>query len=527
MTNNIIKYTFWAALLIFITTSCNDFLDEVPDNRTNIGSDGKNIEELMVSAYPSTHYAVITELSSDNVDDCGAVYSEYASRFNEEAYKWSPITQPDNDGLEEVWGGGYLAIAASNEALQAISKADNPSSLDTQKGEALITRAYNHFSLANVFCMHYKKGSTDMGIPYMTIPETTVNPKYDRETIEETYKKINTDIETALPLIDDAAFKDKPIKYHFNKKAAYAFAARFNLFYENYDNVIEYANVVLGPNPEEMLRDWSYLASTSDRMIRGNRYSDAQEDANLLLLAVTTHAGLYYNEYFYGGRFTYNAGIEGAEINSEVGERGQAVPGPWKQSQILSSDAWSSTPKITVRKLAPYFEVKDPVSAIGLYKSVFPLFTAEEALLSRAEAYAMKGMYDKATEDIATFTKAFLVNAPAATRDEINDYFSSLEYYTPTKPTPKKELKPSFSIQSGEQENFIHCILLCRRMLSIHEGTRWFDVKRFGIEIYRRYYNEFTGVFTVLDTMKDNDKRRAIQLPQDVIASGSIAANPR
>ncbi len=54
-------------------------------------------------------------------------------------------------------------------------------------------------------------------------------------------------------------------KYHFNRKAAYAFAARFYLFYvqkdkSNYDKVIQYAGEVLGNTPAEVLRDWATMA---------------------------------------------------------------------------------------------------------------------------------------------------------------------------------------------------------------------------------------------------------------------------
>ena len=55
--------------------------------------------------------------------------------------------------------------------------------------------------------------------------ETTVNPSYDRGTLATTYQRIAADIEEGLPLIDDNIYSKA--KYHFNKKAAYAFAALF------------------------------------------------------------------------------------------------------------------------------------------------------------------------------------------------------------------------------------------------------------------------------------------------------------
>lgn len=99
-----------------------------------------------------------------------------------------------------------------------------------------------------------------------------------------------------------------------------------------------------------------------------------------------------------------------------------------------------------------------------------------------------------------------------------------MKFYTPKTPTPKKALHPDFTVESGTQENLIHAILHVRRILTLHEGLRWFDIKRYGLEIYRRtvYNNEIT----VNDELKADDSRRAIQLPQSVITAG-LEANPR
>lgn len=48
---NIIK----AVALFLIVSSCNDILDETPDNRTTIDS-AEKISELLVGAYPDAGY---------------------------------------------------------------------------------------------------------------------------------------------------------------------------------------------------------------------------------------------------------------------------------------------------------------------------------------------------------------------------------------------------------------------------------------------------------------------------------------
>lgn len=79
-------------------------------------------------------------------------------------------------------------------------------------------------------------------------------------------------------------------------------------------------------------------------------------------------------------------------------------------------------------------------------------------------------------------------------------------------------------VESGIQENFIHCILHMRRIATLHEGLRWPDIKRYGIVIYRRSIANNNIVVT--DEMPVNDARRAMQIPKSVVLAG-MQPNPR
>ena len=244
-----------AAALVALP-ACNDFLDEMPDNRTELDSSDK-ITSLLVSAYSEHTYPVTCEYASDNVDETALVSPNFEPE-QEEYYRWQDVTAAvTNEAPQAVWSQYYMAIAAANHALDAIKElggADTPQ-LKAAKGEALICRAYAHFCLANMFCQAYNPqyASEDLGIPYMEKAETILNPKYTRGTLANVYSKIDADLIEGLPLITDE-FYSVP-KYHFNQKAAYAFAARFYLFYQKWDECIAAAKVVLGSAPETMMRD--------------------------------------------------------------------------------------------------------------------------------------------------------------------------------------------------------------------------------------------------------------------------------
>ncbi len=511
-------HTFIIAVVAVLFVSCGDFLEVSPDNRALVDTDSK-ITNLLVSAYPDQSAWLLCELSSDNADDNGSTWTT-TTALEKQAFTWSDASEDQQDSPQAIWDGYYHAIASANQALQAINDLGNPTRLNAQKGEALICRAYCHFVLVNVFCKSYgANSSADLGIPYMSKTETKVSPHYERGNVADVYSKIDADIQAALPLIDDQIYS--VIKYHFNRKAAYAFATRFNLFYRNYNKVIEYAQNVLTSDPLSVLRDWQYGGTLSNNdNFRPDWYIGNDNRATLLDITTQSLWGRVAGPSFGGSKYSHNAMIADNETVSSSG--------PWGSSGMFyfRSASYSQIPKVISRKFVEYFEYTDPVNGIGYPHIVQAEFTTDEALLCRAEAYILKKDYDNATKDLATFMTAYSSAGALMTRTKINSFYSGIGYYTPTIPTVKKHLNPDFVIETGEQENFIDCVLHLRRILTIHEGLRWFDVKRYGIELNRRTIEGNTNISVSSDTLKVNDPRRAIQIPQNVINAG-ITANPR
>ena len=144
----------------------------------------------------------------------------------------------------------------------------------------------------------------------------------------------------------------------------------------------------------------------------------------------------------------------------------------------------------------------------------------------RAEAYALSGQYDKALADLNTELKAFSKNPVTLTLQTIKDFYNSISYYTPTKPTPKKKFHTNFTIEGTTQEPLLQAILQLKRLVTIHEGLRMQDVKRYGITIYRRSIETNNTINPATDSLTVNDPRVAIQIPQETIVAG-LQANPR
>lgn len=522
---NILYYIFLLGLLMF--SSCSDFLDTMPDNRTEIDSKAK-ITSLLVSAYPTSLPVMAYELSSDNTVDNGSQYDPFWKEIKS-MYLWQDVKEVDNDNPSGIWDACYIAAAAANQALKAIEEQGSPASLNPQKGEALLCRAYAHFVLANTFCMPYNPttASKDMGIPFSSAPETKPVVDYERGTMEALYKKIATDIEEGLPLIDDDIYSVP--RYHFNKKAAYAFATRFYLFYtqadkSNYKRAIECANAVLGTgSPTRVLRDWAGInALSTDLELRGNAYISASEQSNLLLNPIYSVWGYAHGPYeSRNKRYGNSSGLFSKE--------GPQANGPWgaySNLRVTSNNVFGLIQKRYIPKMLAYFEYTDKAAGIGFLHLVVPAFTTDETLLCRAEAYILSEQYGKAVTDINDWLKTHVVNYTAKTQDDLVEFYNKISYMptsviSDSQRTIKKKLNSQgFTVSEGVQENLIQCILHLRRIETVHEGLRWLDVKRYGIEIAHNRSGESDDVL-----LKD-DPRRAIQLPQDVIAAG-LEANPR
>lgn len=516
------KYIAVCALTAVVGfTSCDDYLDKLPDNRMEL-KDGDDVSDLLVSAYPTHHPAYLLEMYSDNADNYDVTGWTAYDQFQREAFEWRDITDVSEDESPQMlWQNYYAAIASANQALQFIEQQGNSPEYNAQRGEALMCRAYSEFMLANIFCNAYNESTAanELGVPYPTEPETHVGTVYDRGTLKDTYDKINADIEEALPLVQD---QYKQPKYHFTKNASYAFASEFNLYYGNYAKAIQYADRVLGSNPAGVLRDWNafYSLSANDQ-VAPNAYINSSEGANLLLITFYSNWGaISYGGYQLGLKYAH-----GQLLSRNEDLQSQAA---WGNNANMGYQVWSNSAVSTyfINKLPYAFEITDQQAQIGFPHSTIPVFTTDGTLLFRAEAKALNGDINGAVEDLSTELSAISAGRFSVTLQQLVNFYNRTATYTPQNPTPYKKLNPVFGSLNDQQTAVIDAILQLRRIMTLGEGQRMQDVKRYGIVIYRRTLNRGNNVTSVTDSLTVDDPRRAIQLPQDVISSG-MTANPR
>ena len=563
-----LRYLIMAGVALLALSSCSDFLDKPSDTRVTL-TNTEQLRMLMTSAYPSYNYALICELSTDNFIDNnspsidGVRYNlQPDNRNDDEAFAWEDIRSvSDSDSPSDLWEGYYNSIATCNAVLEKVEEfeanGENSAKLQAVKGEALVTRAYSHFMLANLFCMPYRGPELSKqypGIPYITKPETTVKPHYERGTLAETYDNIQRDLEEGLPLIDDGIYEVP--KYHFNKQAAFTFASRFYLYKRDYEKVLECTNTVFGgadADPSPYMTD-IWAQTNLNYADEYNRYYVSSAHARNFLLIPT------YSRYQRHIHPNKRYGINRNGLRGSV--RG---PGPtWERCRYQNSQlgwTWAMHPcfmAMWVNGSQEYgvwwagtageqFEFTDKIAGIGYAHQVLAEFTGEEALLNRAEAKLFLGDIDGCIADLGVwddahrhnpnvdadgrmdpwskeivwnfYTKAeekYLRNTRPERRELLGAKYNDSIYFEIAKPLHIDEVCPSARFHNSPEINpYLQCIQHFRRFEFFQRGLRWFDIKRFGIS-----YSHVIGKDARVETLKVLDPRLAFQIPNEIIAAG-------
>lgn len=553
------KFLFIAVALIGLS-SCKDFLETIPDTRVYL-QNLDQLEQLLVTAYADNSYTVVGELSSDNVDDLNSpdatgIRFNYSpsDRYHEQLYSWKDVTYniSEQNSPSAVWQSYYAAIAAANAVIEKVDEieasgliegkamdARDKARLAAVKGEAHLIRAYHHYILAQVFCMPYRGpelSKQELGIPYATKPETSLQPHYERGTLQETYDKIEADLLIGLANVSDD-FYDVP-KYHFNVAAANAFAARFYLFKRDYEKVVKYADAAFnGVDPSEMMSDiWSHRNSLYYIRDIGRYYTETKR-ANVFLCfsSYSTWARRAHGYRYQCHREAKRATIEG--------------PGPsWKNCRwrnTRTNETFSMHPcfnglcgsagdaeygKYFAGTMAEQFEYTDKLAGIGYAHMVRAEFTAEETLLCRAEAKLFLGDKEGCFADLKIWDDS---------KQKIGEENSGLQELTPElielfysqqdegrrwgimKEIRIDEVCPSDKYHLTEDMMaFMQCIQHYRRIETVHTGMRWFDIKRYGLSFSHKIGKSGS------DYLQFMDPRYAIQIPSEVISAG-FTVNPR
>ena len=494
---------FIPVFLIGCCWSCEDFLNELPDNRVEI-TDLDKAAQVLTNGYSVASYAFTDWMT----DDAGYTVGTRIRLNHSQAFAWEDFTDgPDEwDTPNYFWFETYKAISHANEVLTVLDELPEEEEDDKERkqalrAEALLIRAYGHFMLVNLFAPHYdpRTSRIDLGIPYIKTPEKKLFQKYERLSVEGTYQQILSDLLLGLRLIDDR-FLSNSGKYHFNKNAALAFAARVYLYRYDYNSVIDYASRLLGTTTESASNYVRDMTSIEYDQVRSSidaytqLYTSPDEPANLLLMRKFSlvqrpdfgHGPIdqTMNEVF---GFNLFSGVDRRENPALVkGENGQL---PLRYQSLFQRSSLNSD--------------------VGSPYHIALAFRGEEVLLNRAEAYTQLGLLDNAVQDLQVLIERRYEGEPKFSLAILREYWREVDDQVD---------------EVSDQNLLFDYIFREKRKEFIVQGLRWFDIKRFGWTVVHDIVTDF-GIER--DVLAPDDIRKVMQLPQSAIDVGGLEPNPR
>lgn len=506
-----------------VSVSCSKYLDQAPDNRTEINT-AEKISQLVASAYPKASYAAMLNSRVDYVSDKGTGYEHDNNTYS---FFWRDVQNTSQDTPDYFWSKCYYSISEVNHAIEAYESMGEPSNATPYIGEALLIRSFSHFLLVSLYAQMYEPGSANdtPGIPYVTEPEKVVIQNYERGKVADVWEMAGKDLTDGLKMIGGDDLYKAP-RFHFTKKAANAYATRFYLYKGEWAKVIEHANSVIPTavlnssgnvdesspanvyavaNFQPWLTYYSQVQSSNDIK---NMYTKGDNASNLLLTEMSSRMSRYANTWRYG--------CASSDVSNTVKAK-NATGGSWGYRSYSSSSTHYYLPKYR-----EHFVRTSINATTGTIYTIFPYFRNEEVLLNRAEAYIMTDNFDAALADLNIFcrqrVKSYNEVSNVLTQAKLVNFYKQ-ELSDPDHYLAKYNAFGAAS-WSEEKRALILFVLECRRNEFMWEGLRYWDMIRYKIPVTHTTY---TGES---NTLYPGDDRWVLQIPETAKLSG-LELNPR
>jgi tetratricopeptide (TPR) repeat protein len=288
-----------AIVAVFLLAgSCQKELDLKPQQHllsTEALSTDENIKIVLVGAYAALrsdydHGGIILRNSELTGAD-GEISWQGTYNAPREIYNHQIISA--NGDITTQWMDGYNTINICNNILSVIDTVI-PDDRDRVEGEALFIRSLVYFDMVRFYALPYEAGgaNTQYGVPLVLTPTLIISDalKVGRNTVQEVYTKVITDLERAATLLPDENGEYATVG------AANALLARVYLQKGDFAKARDAANKVIGS-------DLYSLTSTYAKAFNNTEYST--ED--IFGAIYTAKDGLnpmteFWSTTLYGGR---------------------------------------------------------------------------------------------------------------------------------------------------------------------------------------------------------------------------------
>jgi len=232
-------------------TGCEDFLEPKSQDKI-VPQDISDLKEFLLGEVikdkendPNLYLAYMTDDISDHFyykkkRDKKADYWGY--------YTWQQepeLTKDNREKTDNAWDIYYHKIFICNVILDHIPNMHgSQEEKDVITAETYFMRAHCYFMLINLYGEPYNKNSasTALGVPINN--ETgIINQRYQRESVETVYKKIENDLTESIKLFKNSKTYTSIARPSLN--SAYLLMSRMCLCKKEYVNTEKYASLVI------------------------------------------------------------------------------------------------------------------------------------------------------------------------------------------------------------------------------------------------------------------------------------------
>lgn len=251
------KNIFIIALLAFISTGCEDFL-EPKSNSEFVPKDANSLNELLLGeAYQRNDmdgFNIFLGLLDDDIE--AAAYQKPLENFNPDKYlagfAWQPemfrMMEKANAGHINMYEKYYELILGTNAVLDYLPKVtDTEEMKNIVKAQALALRGFYYFNLVNIFGQPYNYNPEALAVPLkLTSGIEADENALSRKTVAEVYTQILSDLHAA-----EEIYTILPTELQWNKKyrtslpMVQLLLSRTYLYMENWQKAAEYARLVM------------------------------------------------------------------------------------------------------------------------------------------------------------------------------------------------------------------------------------------------------------------------------------------
>lgn len=374
--------------LLFVSlglTSCLGVLDTPP---TSTPSDDvfwqskADFESALTACYQGMQQECMTSIMP--TFDC-LTDNAYGNQGSSKVYS-ADMIQADNidpsmGGLvSKIYNECYAAIARNNLFLDKLANyhgSDIVSVRNQMEGEALFLRSYCYYMLY----LFYGE------IPYVDKPLTLETQNIPKNTLEEVYERLITDIQLAIDKMDDKTYKEAG--GHATKGAARALKARLLMFHAYGDD----GNIIYSEDVEEAYRLLDEIKGYSlDENYAEIFRPASQESSNEIIFSIKFLAPNSYTDFdnYYGNYGTMNP-VENLTKDYENGDLrlNQTIAFndvyQWEGGDVITLSK-SNNGKRMIKWLRPVLSQEDFWNQTERSEQDFIFFRWGELLLLKAEA---------------------------------------------------------------------------------------------------------------------------------------------